>query len=341
MKTIALIELFLTKTRYLLSKDPTAILCNLETPLQKNAPFYTEKPQAALTTVTVIIPFKDKWHLTENCLKGLISQEKSAITLHIILVDNNSEEKLTEKSIDRFIKENKNIEIKKIFCSKAFNFSYLNNLAVKSINYKTDYLWFLNNDISFLSKKTLKTYTEFAKSCSNLGALGSTLLYGDKKTVQHSFVAPGIKIAGSHPLKGTLFDKDFLWYQKPRAVPAVTGASFFVSYNNFCNVGMFDENLAFSCQDLDLCLRLNEINLVNWCLTQELLIHHESMSRSSNFCEQEIKYFYKKWGGELYKNSFYSKKFSTWNETPSFKIIPFNYPWKLALKVQNKLYDLK
>lgn len=284
-------------------------------------------------TVTVIIPFKDKWSLTKKCLDGLVKQRQENTLLSILLVDNNSCELETKKGLKEFKDQHKNFSIQTVLCHAPFNFSYINNFAVKSLEKKTDFLWFLNNDTSFVSHETLENYTTFAIQQENLGALGSTLLFGDEKTIQHSFLAPGVKIVGAHPLKGQLYKKEALWFEKPRSVPAVTGASLFISYKNFFSVGMFDEKLAFSSQDLDLCLRLGEKGLQNWTLTNEIIIHHESMTRNHSFEEDEIYYFYKKWGKKLETIS----KLSTWNEEPCLKFFPLNYPWALAMKIQNEL----
>ncbi len=313
--------------------DKTQILCDLEEKTydpKRNRTLQTNKTKQ---TVTVIIPFKDKWFLTKKCLEGLVKQKQEHTSLSILLVDNNSCELETKKGLEEFKEFHKEISIRTLLCQTAFNFSYINNFAVKSLEKKSDFLWFLNNDTSFISDQTLENYTIFASQQESLGALGSTLLFGDEKTIQHSFLAPGVKIVGAHPLKGQLYKKDALWFQKPRLVPAVTGASLFISYENFCSVGMFDEKLAFSSQDLDLCLRLAEKGLQNWTLTNEIIIHHESMTRNHSFKEDEIYYFYKKWGKKLETFS----RLSTWNEEPCLKFLPLKYPWALAMRIQNYL----
>ena len=333
LKSLAFLDQAYTLLRFPFLKDQTTILCQLEEKsFEKEKTKFNKKKKD--TSVSIIIPFKDKWHLTEDCLKGILKQEKKNIDLHIVLIDNNSEEQKTKNQLKLFLETNKSLSIEVLSCSKPFNFSFLNNYAVKHIKNRSKFLWFLNNDISFISQNTLKNYVHFALSKERIGALSSTLLYGDKKTIQHSFLAPGIKIAGAHPLKGTLYKKTAAWFQRPRRVPAVTGASLFISYDFFINVGMFDERLAFSCQDLDLCLQLKKKGLTNWTLTGEPLIHHESLSRKHTFSEVEISYFYSKWKEDLFK--FYPK-LSTWNETPSLKILPFPYPWKLGIKIQNKI----
>ena len=331
LKLISFVDLIYTKFKFLGEKDPTRILCDLELKTKDTESL----SKTGETHVSVIIPFKDKWELTKQCLKGLSEQKREKIHLEIILVDNGSKEKKTSEGIQSFIKKNPEIDIKVVFSEKPFNFSYLNNLAVKSLTKKPDYLWFLNNDISFLSTNSLQEYVSFALSKRKLGALGSTLLYGDQKSIQHSFVVPGIKIAGAHPLKGTEFNSKLAWFKKPRRVSAVTGASLFVSYKNFIDCKMFDEHLLFSCQDIDLCLKLNERNLENWTLTQTVLVHHESMSRSNSFFEKELSYFYEKWGTKLFVDY---PKLSTWNEKPSYKLLSIKFPWRVSIKLQNKLF---
>ena len=107
--------------------DKTQILCDLEEKIydpKRNRTLQTNKTKQ---TVTVIIPFKDKWFLTKKCLEGLVKQKQEHTSLSILLVDNNSCEAETKKGLEKFKEIHKQIPIRVLLCQTAFNFSYINN----------------------------------------------------------------------------------------------------------------------------------------------------------------------------------------------------------------------
>jgi hypothetical protein len=63
---------------------------------------------------------------------------------------------------------------------------------------------------------------------------------------------------------------------------AVTGACMMVRREVFLEAGGFDEGLPVAYNDVDFCLRLVAGGYRNVCLGQVRLVHHESMSRTSD-----------------------------------------------------------
>jgi GT2 family glycosyltransferase len=114
--------------------------------------------------------------------------------------------------------------------------------------------------------------------------VGARLLYPDR-TVQHAGVFTGIGGGAAH---GHRFQKEsdrgyFDRTRLPQRVSAVTAACLVVSREKFLAVGGFDEeNFAVAFNDIDLCLKLNQMGWQSFYEPRATLIHHESKSRGSD-----------------------------------------------------------
>ena len=338
-----IVELFLnfyTYIKYFFVKDKTKILLKFRPPqiaqIETERKNKTEDPLQN-QSILIIIPFKDKWNLTQNCLQSLAKQKYENLKVHVVLVDNNSHEDATriglEESALKYKTTFATLKIEKM--PIPFNFSKLNNQAVYNFSSSPiDIVFFLNNDIEFVTEYDLKNLVTFFVNTENIGALGCTLIYpsnSSKKIIQHSFVAPGMKIVGAHPLKGYPFHADNSWFLSPRAVPAVTGAVFLTYYKDFIATAGFDELLPSAYQDVDLCLKLQQINKINWTLSTTVLIHHESATRRKKINKEEATYMYEKCENILIQDAFFSKKISRWSEKPTEALFEGEYPWRKAL----------
>ncbi len=96
--------------------------------------------------ISIIIPFRDRAHLLKKCVFG-ISEKSTYENYEIILVNNNSNESPTFDYLDK-IKEKDNVKI--LDYPKPFNFSAINNFAVKYA--KGEFILFLNNDTDVISE---------------------------------------------------------------------------------------------------------------------------------------------------------------------------------------------
>ncbi len=317
-------------------KDPTQILIDNYTEAQHQAAQrlqYSEtqtkydlasKPNHVL----IAIPFRDQTHTTQQCLTSIFKQELINTTITIGLVNNGSTGHTTLEWLNQVTQyATGTISIVILNIDQAFNFSNLINSAVKQYaNENTDWILMLNNDTEMRTSTDLQRLIDFANGCPNLGVLGCTLLYPDNK-IQHLFSAPGQKIVAGHPLKGIMYNEHHTWYQQARPVAAVTGACQLVSYDNFVKAGMLDEKLPTLGQDIDLCLKLQNLNLTNWVLPEVVLYHHEGLSKGHSFNKTEIQRMYDVWGDMLYDNEYYSKKFTRWSEYPVYGLMERRYPW--------------
>lgn len=276
-----------------------------EMALERIFPAYAALPQnqPKPLKVLLVVPFKDKATLTKVCFEGLLAQERSGLELCIALVDNNSNEVATSQWLQSLRDHPPaGVTLRILSYQQPFNFSYLNNQAVKDCqDFEPDVLGFINNDIEFTAPATINKLARLCGDAPQVGAVGCTLIYPDRR-IQHLFVYVGSKIVGSHPGRGQLLREDDPWFQAVRMVPAVTGAVLFIKHIDFVAVEGFDEELATSYQDVDLCMKLQKRGLTNLCAADQVNIHHETQTRSKEPNHGEAAYIYAKWGDYLRLN---------------------------------------
>ena len=241
---------------------------------------------SAVLDLSIIIPFKDKAHMTVACLESLISYGDEV--KEIILVSNNSED--NELEIIRTAADSyKNVKV--IIYNHPFNFQAINNWAGKQGTGKV--LLLLNNDIELVeqSKGLLrKMYDQALKKTT--GAVGCLLLYEDQKTIQHAGVyliaggtADNLYIGRKYKtLLGELQNptKPLIDIRTTRTVTAVTAAAVMVERTKFTTVGGLNEDFIICGGDVDLCLRLEERGYKSVLIgaNEGYMVHKESKSRS-------------------------------------------------------------
>jgi hypothetical protein len=255
--------------------------------------------------VLVVMPFRDKWKMTQISLDSLRTQLLGPHEVLVALVDNGSVEKDTQVGIESCLRSAEpQLHFRHLRYDVPFNFSALNNWAVRDCaDFQADILFLCNNDIEFLDPHSLQKLVEFTRDQEKAGAVGCTLIYPNRK-IQHLFVYVGSKIVGAHPHKGRSLNLNDAWFAEPRPVGAVTGAITAMRTAIFLAVGGFDEKLPTSYQDVDLCLKFQSMGLVNWVVPDVVMIHHETQSRSREPSWDEAYYVYRKWGDFIKNNPY-------------------------------------
>lgn len=280
----------------------------------------------------IVIPFKDKWQLTDRCVASLVRQDFEPRKVKVVLVDNNSCEPETKAALTQWKAQliGRGFECELLKDASPFNFSGLNNRAVlqASADFAADFYLFLNNDVEFTVPEQLSSWLAWHRSRPKVGITGTTLLYPDK-TLQHACVLPGFKIVATHPLRNLSESLADEWCKTARCVPAVTGAALMIRQPLFTELGFFDEALAHACQDVDLCLKSLKAGFENWIVPQVKLIHHESATRKAQHNPDEVNYFYQKWEQELQTLCPIAKKLSRWVESPTLSLGEGEFPWRL------------
>lgn len=231
--------------------------------------------------VIAVMLYKDAKEMTLKSVRSLLNQQNVA-PLEIICIDNNS----ADLSIGEEIKK---LGAKVLRIEEAFNYSRLNNLAVKSLGAidPATPLLLINNDVELEANAVEEMLKVFA--LPQIGMVGCLLNYPDGR-VQHG----GIYLIGEHK------HREIGWaYQDHRRVPiqmgfgatlmvadAVTAACVMISKGLHDEVGGFDERfypIAFS--DTDLCVRVEQRGYYSLYTPYAKGIHHESITRGKNYAE--------------------------------------------------------
>lgn len=225
--------------------------------------------------VSIIIPFKDKADLLEQCVSSILNKTTYK-NYEILLISNNSTEAKTKNYLARLSDSKK---IKKHEWNKPFNYAALNNFGATKAS--GEYLVLLNNDTEVITDSWLEELFGVA-SQAEIGVVGPLLLYPDK-TIQHAGVILGMMgMAGHvfrHRLPGDWTDFGLpLW---PRDYLAVTGACLVVKKSKYDKVGGLDEKFVVAGNDVALGIKLNEAGYRNVYWPFAELMHHENSSVGS------------------------------------------------------------
>jgi len=228
-------------------------------------------------SVTIIIPFRDRYELLRNVLTSL--RRTSYTNFQIQLVDNGSREKRIVRFLER-VQQRQRYRV--MHCDEPFNFSRLCNLGAAAAS--SDLLLFLNNDVEVLSPSWLDDMLRLA-ALPEVGVVGATLLYPDR-TIQHAGIAPRTDGEWTHLYRGTPAEyrgenNELL---RPRSVPAVTGACLMIRRDLFNAMAGFDESLPVIMNDVELCQRVRRRGLLVAISPQARLWHFESLSRGFHKC---------------------------------------------------------
>ena len=238
--------------------------------------------------VSIIIPMKDKWELTRQCIDS-IRQKSTYPDYEIIILDNRSEEKETFQWFEDVQKKYKNVSVYK--ADFAFNWSHLNNYGMTFA--KGDVYIFLNNDIEIISPDWMEILAENAVR-EDVGVVGPLLLYEDN-TIQHAGIIVGMGGWADHVYKGMKVVHTGTPYISPlvsRNVTAVTGACMAVSRKTIERIGQFDEQFIICGSDVELCIRAYANGLNNLYTPYARLYHLESKSRDSYIPEIDFQMSY-------------------------------------------------
>ena len=267
--------------------------------------------------VSIIIPTKNNQKILRRCIRSL-EENTTYKNWEIIIIDNNSTEKLTRsyyESLKGTSPATGNTGLTEwrdpyriISYSEPFNFSKMNNLAVKHA--KGDLILFLNDDTKIIDPNSLE---EMVSLCcqKDVGAVGAKLVYSDD-TIQHAGVSFLKSGAGFHPFQ-RINEKKGGYHNIMNVVrecSAVTGACLLIKKEIFERVNQFDENFDLYYGDADLCLKIIESGYHVLYTPHAKLLHEGSHSirKSSDFhfAIENHHHFIEKWpflqNGDPYYN---------------------------------------
>lgn len=230
--------------------------------------------------VSIIIPSKDNYQILKQCIES-INKYTAYKNYEIIIVDNgsNNENKIIYEELCK--KHNCEYYYKKM----SFNFSKMCNWGASLA--KGELLLFLNDDIEIIDGEWLERLVGQA-SLPHAGAVGAKLLYPNTSIIQHIGVI-NIDAGPVHNHAG--YDDNNIYYFGKNKIDynnsAVTAACLMVQKEKFQKVKGFNEELAVTYNDVDLCFKLIEAGYFNITRNDVVLYHHESVSRGNDLIDEE------------------------------------------------------
>lgn len=270
--------------------------------------------------VSIIIPTRDGHELLRQCVESLLS----TITYpryQLLIVDNQSTE---AEALEYFRHLERSGAAKVLRYDHPFNYSAINNFAVRMSD--GEVLCFMNNDITVKTSGWLEEMVSHAVRPA-VGAVGAKLLYPDG-SIQHGGVILGIRGIAGHSHKHYK-GNDHGYFSRlvlTQNLSAVTGACLVIRKAVFENAGGFDEtNLPIAYNDVDLCLRVGEMGLLNVWTPYAELFHHESATRGSDDTPEnklrlrkEAGYMRQRWQDKLENDPYYNPNLTL--ETQDFAL---------------------
>ncbi len=263
--------------------------------------------------VSIIIPNKDQSQLLKKCIDSIFLKT-SYDRFEILIVENNSIDSATF-TLYRDLK-NKHSNISIIYSPLDFNWSRLNNVGAQESS--GEILLFLNNDIEVVNGDWLN---EIVAQClrHEIGCVGALLLYPDFR-IQHAGLILSLGgLAGvSHKMRDYSDPGYFRRATLTQNLSAVTGACLAVRREVFDAAGNFSEDFPIAFNDVDFCLKVRSLGLLNLYTPHAILIHHESVSRGYEItAEKQFRIhmeklrMQKKWANQLRFDPYYNPNLTT------------------------------
>ncbi|MCR5799094.1 MAG: glycosyltransferase family 2 protein [Lachnospiraceae bacterium] len=273
--------------------------------------------------ISIIIPNRNHKSDLETCIESI--KEKSTYdNYEIIVVENNSD----EEEIFDYYKTLEESGVKIVRYEGGFNYSKICNFGESFA--EGEYILLLNNDTKVITVNWMEEMLMYAQR-KDVGAVGAKLYYADK-TIQHAGVVIGL---GAHRTAGHthyMQSRENLGYMGrlcyAQDVTAVTGACLLVKKELYDKLGGLDESFEVSLNDVDLCLRLRHMGLLNVWTPFAELYHFESKSRGlddkgekAERYNRESEQFRQKWKEDLEAGDpYYNINFSLDRSDYSLKI---------------------
>lgn len=237
--------------------------------------------------VSLIIPTRDRLHLTRTAVESILAKTKYE-NFEVIIIDNGS---IEPDSLAWFAKiQSVDCRVRVLRDDQPFNYSALNNTAVAQA--RGELIALLNNDVEIINREWLSEMVSLAIR-PGTGCVGAKLYYPDGR-IQHAGVVIGMGgVAGhAHLLSSGDHGGYFGRLLVRQAYSAVTAACLVVRRDIYLAVdGLNETDLKVAFNDVDFCLKVRAAGYTNiWTPWAELL-HYESASRGYEDTPEKISRF--------------------------------------------------
>ncbi|MGN0838479.1 MAG: glycosyltransferase family 2 protein [Pyramidobacter sp.] len=258
--------------------------CTVES-LKIHPTFYHVRYQITGTPlISIVIPNKDHCEDLKRCLSSIF--EKSTYQNFEILIADNGSAEPELKDYYAELAQNRNIKI--LHWDHPFNYSAINNFAVQSA--AGEYLILLNSDTEVITPDWIQEMLMYAQR-RDVGAVGAKL-YCPNGTIAHAGIILGIKGPAGRcfyriPKENAGYMGRLFYAQN---LTAVAGTCLMVRKEYYLKADGFCEKLA-AYNDVDFCLKLRKIGLLNVFTPFAELYHYESKNCSYEDTPEKQKRF--------------------------------------------------
>jgi O-antigen biosynthesis protein len=289
--------------------------------------------------VAIIIPTKNHGDLVRQCVESIERTVKN-VAYDIVVIDHDSTDSASLAYFDELKSSHTLLKY-----SGPFNFSTINNWAIRQLQDNYSHYLFCNNDIEAIEEGWLERMLELAQM-PDVGIVGAKLLYPDRTSIQHAGVCVGMYGIAEHYGKfmvdkmpdGTLHPGYHGTLVANHEMSAVTAACALMRKDAFDKIGGYSELLAVGFGDVDLCLQTREAGYRILFCAQAVLIHHESFTRGKSTVDPHPKdsaHFATKWrkfldAGDPYYNPNLGLHSTMWEvkQPLSFEAMVANRVWE-------------
>jgi GT2 family glycosyltransferase len=243
--------------------------------------------------VSIFIPTKNNRPILKRCIDS-IEKNTNYKNIEIIIIDNPESSIYFDPTLQEYYDK---IPYKVITFDENFNFSKMNNLAVKEST--GDLLLFLNDDTKILDKYWLDEMVSILLQ-DDVGVVGPKLVFGDD-TLQHAGIVFLKTGSGFHPFMKLDENADgyYNFANIIKECSAVTGACLLTKKDIFETIGQFDEDFDVYYGDSDLCLKIRHAGYKIVYTPFTKLLHDGSFtlrsSGASYFAVESHQRFLEKW----------------------------------------------
>ena len=230
-----------------------------------------------LPMVDIIIPTRDQVEVLKACIDSIFEKTQFK-NYRLLVVDNDSKEAETHEYYKELQADSR---VKLLHYAGDFNYSAINNYAVA--NSEAPLVVLLNNDTEVISPGWLEELAGQALR-DEIGCVGAKLYYSNGR-IQHGGVVVGINGVAGHAHRYCTGDARGYCDRlvSTQNLTAVTAACLAIRRSTYLEVGGLDQkHLGVAWNDVDLCLKVQQLGFRNLWTPYAELFHHEGLSRGAD-----------------------------------------------------------
>ena len=225
--------------------------------------------------------------LTIDCLRALSSQVAVLANIHVIVLDNNSDDGSYVKLADAVILEGWSSWATVLPLDRNGGFAFGNNACIRLAQASTetvDYIMLLNPD-TVASPGAIRSLVDFMDAHPDVGIAGSQLknANGSAECSAHTFPSPLSELDEAARL-GMLSRLLHRYVVTPPSQTVahscdwVSGASMIIRRQVIEDIGLMDEGYFLYFEEVDYCLRANRVGWQCWHVPDSKVMHLEGAS---------------------------------------------------------------